>query len=78
MKGEGVQTEIHKYCKVALVKMAEQITRAQLFETNDVVSYCSVKPLIIKYDIYSNIFAENMWVAFAKASHIFSAKIPVN
>ena len=36
--------------------------------------------LIIKYGIYSNIFAEKMWVAFAfaKATHIFSAKIPVN
>ena len=38
--------------------------------------------LIIKYGIYTNIFAEKMWVAFAfanaKATHIFSAKIHVN
>ena len=35
--------------------------------------------LIIKYGIYANIFAEKMWVAaFAKATHIFSAKVPVN
>ena len=40
-----------------------------------------VKTFIIKYGIYANIFAEKMWVAFAvakKATHIFSAKIPVN
>ena len=41
-----------------------------------------VKSLIIKYGIYANIFAEKMWVAFefafAKATHIFLAKIPVN
>ena len=48
---------------------------AQIFKTNDVV-----KSLLIKYGIYANIFAEKMWVAFAfaKATHIFSAKIPVN
>ena len=40
----------------------------------------TVKTLIIKYSIYANIFAEKMWVvfAFAKATHIFSAKMPVN
>ena len=39
-----------------------------------------VKTLIIKYGIYANIFAVKMWVAFAfaKATHIFSAKISVN
>ena len=39
-----------------------------------------LKTLIIKYGIYANIFAELMRVAFAfaKATHIFSAKIPVN
>ena len=44
---------------------------AQLFKTNDVV---------IKYGVYANIFAEKIRVAFAfaKATHIFSAKIPVN
>ena len=51
---------------------------AQLFKTNDVVSKHIVKTLIIKYGIYANIFAEKMRVAFAKATHIFSAKIPVN
>ena len=47
---------------------------AQLFKINDVVS----KTVIIKYGIYANIFAEKMWVAFAfaKATHIFSAKVP--
>ena len=36
--------------------------------------------LIIKYGINVNIFAEKMRVAFAfaKATHIFSAKVPVN
>ena len=34
------------------------IYRAQLFKTNDVVSQRIVKVLIIKYDIYANIFAE--------------------
>ena len=55
-------------------------TRAQLFKTNDVVTKPIVKTLIVKYGIYANIFAEKMWVAFAfaKATHIFSAKIPVN
>ena len=38
--------------------------RAQLFKTNDVVSYCIVKTLIIKYGIFDDIFAET--------------KIPVN
>ena len=35
-----------------------------------------MKILIIKYDIYCNIFAEKMWVAFAfaKAIHIFRRK----
>ena len=30
--------------------------------------------------LYANIFAEKMWIAFAfaKATHIFSAKLPVN
>ena len=53
---------------------------AQLFKTNDVVIYRIVKTLIISYGTYANIFAEKMWVAFAfvKATHIFSAKIPVN
>ena len=39
-----------------------------------------VKILIIKYGKNTNIFAEKMWVAFAfaKATHIFLAKIPVN
>ena len=57
-------------------------TWAQLFKTNDVVSLRIVKILILKYNIYANIFAEQMWVAFAfafaKATHIYSAKIPVN
>ena len=37
-------------------------------------------PALVKYSIYANIFAEKMSVAFAfaKATHIFSAKIPVN
>ena len=34
--------------------------RAQLFKTNDVVSLCIVKTLIIKYGIYADIFAEKM------------------
>ena len=34
----------------------------------------------IEVRLYANIFAEKMWIAFAfaKATHIFSAKIPVN
>ena len=44
----------------------KQLSRAQLFKTNDVV-----KTLIIKYGTYTNIFAENMSSAFAKATHIF-------
>ena len=43
---------------------------AQLFETNDVVSYRIVKTLIIKYGINPNIFAEKMWVV-----HIFQQNI---
>ena len=47
---------------------------------NDVVRERIVKTLTIKYGIYANVFAEKMWVAFAfaKATHIYSAKIPVN
>ena len=39
-----------------------------------------VQNLTIKYGINANIFAEKMWVAFAfaKATHIFSAKLPVD
>ena len=46
---------------------------AQLFKTNDVISKRIVKTLIIKYGLYTNIFAENMRLAFAfaKATHIF-------
>ena len=53
---------------------------AQLLKTNDVIRWRIVKTLIIKYGRYTNIFAEKMWVvfAFAKATHIFSAKLPVN
>ena len=52
----------------------------RLFKTNNVVSECIVKILIIKYGIYANVFAEKMQVAFvfAKSTHIFSAKTPVN
>ena len=55
-------------------------SRAQLFKTNYVISWRILKTSIIKYGIYANIFAEKMWVAFAfaKATHIFSAKTPVN
>ena len=56
----------------------KQLTWAQLFKSNNVISKHIVKTLIIKYGIMANIFAEKMWVAFAKATHIFSAKIPVN
>ena len=35
-----------------------QMTRAQLFKTNDIVSYRIVKTLIIKYGIYTKIFVE--------------------
>ena len=38
--------------------------RAQFFKNNDVVSSHIIKTLIIKHGIYSNIFAEKMWVAF--------------
>ena len=34
------------------------ITREQLFKTNNIVSYHIFKTLIIKYGIYTNIFAE--------------------
>ena len=39
-----------------------------------------VKTLIINYGLYAHIFAEKMCVAFAfaKATHILLAKIPVN
>ena len=55
-------------------------TKAQLFQTNTVVSQRFAKTLLTKYGLYANIFADKMWVAFAfaKATHIFSAKIPVN
>ena len=45
-----------------------------------VINHNTLEALIIKYGIYANIFAEKMWVAFAfaKATHIFSAKIHVN
>ena len=36
------------------------MVRAQLFKTNDVISECIVKILIIKCGIYANIFAEKM------------------
>ena len=51
-------------------------TWAQLFKTNEVISWCIVKTLIIKYGIYANIFAEKMWIAFAlaKATHLFFSK----
>ena len=48
---------------------------AQLFKTNDVVSYHIVKTLIIKYGIYPNIFVEKNVSSFCI---IFSAKISVN
>ena len=44
---------------------------AQLFKTNDVVSWRIVKTLIIKYGIYTKIFVEKMW----KATKNFSSKI---
>ena len=45
------------------------------FKANDVVSKRIVKTLIIKYDIYANIFAETeMWVAFYS---YFLAKVSV-
>ena len=37
-----------------------QTTRAKLFKTTDVVSERIVKTLIMKYGIYTNIFAENI------------------
>ena len=57
--------EIRKYLYF-LVEKKKHLTKS-----------CShiVKTLIIKYGIYANIFAEKM---FAKATHIFSAKITVN
>ena len=45
-----------------------------MLKTNDVVSKRIAKTLIIKYGIYANIFAEKLWVAFARATYIFSAK----
>ena len=48
--------------------------RAQLFKANDVVSSQFVKILIEWYANMLKCFAEKMWVAFAKATHIFSAK----
>ena len=48
--------------------------RAQLFKTKYAISLCIVKTLIIKYGKYANIFAEKMWVAFAKATRIFFSK----
>ena len=52
-------------------------TWAKLFKTNNVVSSCIVKTLIIKYGKYTNIFVEKMWVALQSYSQFFS-KIPVN
>ena len=49
-------------------------TRAQLFKAYDVVNKRIVKILIIKYDIYDNIFAEKMWVAFSNLLTIFQQK----
>ena len=51
----------------------------QLFKTNNVVILHINKTLFIKYGINANIFAEKMCAAFAftKATHIFSAKIPL-
>ena len=37
-----------------------KIIWAQLFKTNDVISLCILKTLIIKYGIYTNIFAKNL------------------
>ena len=37
-----------------------------MFKTNDVVSERIVKTLIIKHGIYTNIFAEKMWVAYPR------------
>ena len=49
---------------------------AQLFKTNNFVSWRTVKIMIITYGRYANIFADKMWVAFAftKATHIFFSK----
>ena len=40
------------------------------------ITNINIKILIIKYGIYTDIFAEKMWVAFAfaKATHIFFSK----
>ena len=53
---------------------------AQLFKTNDVVSKRIVKTLVIKYGIYSNIFAEKCEQLICKSYSyfFFSAKLPVN
>ena len=55
VKLERVQQKQKKNITCSLQK-----PRAQLFKTNDVVSLCIVKTLIIKYGIYANIFAEKM------------------
>ena len=54
-------------------------TGPSCFKTNNVINV-SLKLWSLNIGIYANIFAEKMWevFAFAKATHIFSAKIPVN
>ena len=64
--------------KVPYAVYGQLMPRAQLFKANNVVTKRNVKTLIIKDGIYADIFAEKMWVAFANATHMFSANIPVN
>ena len=50
---------------IAVRGLVKKENWAQLFKTNDVNSYI-VKKLIIKYDIYANIFAEKNVSSFCK------------
>ena len=57
------------YWKIKIKDKASQLYWAQLFKTNDVIRQYIFKTLIIKYGIYTNIFAEKICKSY---SHFFS------
>ena len=69
---------MHRHIRAIALSYSIQYM-GQLFKTNNVVILHIIKTLLIKYGIKANIFAEKMCAAFAfaKATHIFSAKIPL-
>ena len=64
------------WLKVSFPKGDQPIRKIIWFTGCSKLTVSIIKTLIIKYGIYTNIFAEKIWVAFAfaKATHIFSAK----